>query len=194
MTYALAGAITGGDVLIKRCAPEHCRPVLAKMTDAGIEVEATADTIHVRRPGKIQATDIKTMPHPGFPTDMQQPFVALLSLADGVSVVTETVYENRFRYTTELEKLGADIRVEGRTAIIRGVERLQGAPVFCTDLRAGAAVVVAGLAAEGETTIDNLHHLDRGYEDMVPRLRSLGAKITRGSEQETSGGLRMCSA
>src|ERR1041384_752030 len=122
-----------------------------------------------RRVGKIHATDIKTMPHPGFPTDMQQPFAALLALADGVSMITETVYESRFRYTTELARMGADIRVEDRTAVIHGVDRLTGAPVTCTDLRGGAAVVVAGLAAEGETEISGLEHLDRGYEGIVPK-------------------------
>ncbi len=119
------------------------------------------------------------MPHPGFPTDMHQPFAALLTLADGVSIVTETVYESRFRYTTELERLGADIRVEGPTAIITGVKQLTGAPVTCTDLRGGAAVVVAGLAAQGETTVTNLEHLDRGYEDIVSKLQGLGAQISR---------------
>ncbi len=193
-TFALAAAITGGDVTIQNCVPDHSRLVLAKLADAGIEVSTTEDTMRIRRDGKIQPTDIKTMPHPGFPTDMQQPFVSLLSLADGCSVVTETVYENRFRYTTELEKMGADIRVEGRTAIVRGVERLTGAAVSCTDLRAGAAVVVAGLAAEGETVIDNLHHLDRGYEDIVPKLRSLGARISRSDENSATGGLHVCSA
>ena len=193
-TYALAAAITGGDVMITNCMPEHCRLILAKLNDAGVEVATTVDTMHIRRTGKILPTDIKTMPHPGFPTDMQQPFVSLLSLGDGCSVVTETVYENRFRYTTELEKMGANILVEGRTAIVRGVERLTGAAVSCTDLRAGAAVVVAGLAAEGETIIDNLHHLDRGYEDIVPKLRSLGARISRSGGSSATGGLHVCSA
>ena len=193
-TYALAAAITGGDVLITHCMPEHCRLVIAKLIDAGIKVTVKENSMHVRRVGKILPTDIKTMPHPGFPTDMQQPFVALLSLGDGCSVVTETVYENRFRYTTELEKMGANILVEGRSAIVRGVERLTGAAVSCTDLRAGAAVVVAGLAAEGETIIDNLHHLDRGYEDIVPKLRSLGARISRSGGISATGGLHVCSA
>ncbi|MCW3099749.1 MAG: UDP-N-acetylglucosamine 1-carboxyvinyltransferase [Chthonomonadaceae bacterium] len=193
-TYALAAAITGGDVMITNCMPEHSRLVIAKLTDAGIDVVTTEHTMHVRRIGKILPTDIKTMPHPGFPTDMQQPFVSLLSLGDGCSVVTETVYENRFRYTTELEKMGANILVEGRSAIIRGVERLTGAAVSCTDLRAGAAVLVAGLAAEGETVIDNLHHLDRGYEDIVPKLRSLGARISRSDGTGATGGLHVCSA
>lgn len=193
-TYALAAAITGGDVMLTNCMPDHCRAVIAKMTDAGVKVVTTENTMHVRRTGKILSTDIKTMPHPGFPTDMQQPFVSLLSLCDGCSVVTETVYENRFRYTTELEKMGANILVEGRSAIVRGVERLTGAAVSCTDLRAGAAVVVAGLAAEGETVIDNLHHLDRGYEDIVAKLRGLGARISRSGGESAAGGLHVCSA
>ena len=132
------------------------------------------------------------MPHPGFPTDMQQVFAAMLAMADGSSFITETVYESRFRYTTELQRLGADISVEGRTARINGVERLQAAPVTCTDLRGGAALVIAGLVAEGVTEIDGLDHLDRGYEGMVSKLRSLGAKIRR--ESETDKGVRLCSA
>jgi UDP-N-acetylglucosamine 1-carboxyvinyltransferase len=193
-TFALAAAITGGDVIIQNAVPEHCGPVLSKLEEVGVEVTSVEQGYRVRRVGKIHPTDIKTMPHPGFPTDMQQPFAALLCLADGVSMITETVYESRFRYTTELEKLGADIRVEGRIAKITGVERLTGAPVTCTDLRGGAAVVVAGLAAEGETEIEDLEHLDRGYEHIVPKLRNLGARITRRSETQEAGGLRLCSA
>ncbi len=193
-TFAVAAAITGGDVLIENGVTEHCRPVLAKLVDAGAEVLTEANGFRVRRPGKICHTDVKTMPHPGFPTDMQQPFAALLSLADGVSIITETVYESRFRYTTELAKMGANITVENRVAVINGVERLTGAPVTCTDLRAGAALVVAALAAEGESEIDGLEHLDRGYENIVPNLRALGADIVRGSERTAWGGLRVCSA
>jgi len=194
-TYAVAAAITGGDVRIRGAFADHSRPVLAKLQETGVEVETTEDGIWVRRAiPRVHPIDIKTMPHPGFPTDMQQPFAALLTLADGVSMITETVYESRFRYTTELAKLGANIRVEGRTAKITGVERLTGAPVTCTDLRGGAAVVVAALAAEGETEISGLEHLDRGYENLVPQLRGLGADIVRGSEKWTSGGLRVCSA
>ena len=178
-TFALAAAITGGDIVIKNALADHCRPVLSKLEETGAEVTPIDAGYRVRRVGKIHPTDIKTMPHPGFPTDMQQPFAALLSLADGVSMITETVYESRFRYTTELARMGADIRVEDRSAVIRGVERLTGAPVTCTDLRGGAAVVVAGLAAEGETEIDGLEHLDRGYEGIVPRLQSLGAQVFR---------------
>lgn len=193
-TYALAAAITGGDVLVQNAVADHCRPVLNKLQEAGVEVTVRPDGLRVRRTGRIQPADIVTLPHPGFPTDMQQPFASLLSLAEGVSMISETVYESRFRYTTELERLGANIRVEGRTAKITGVERLTGAPVTCTDLRAGAALIVAGLAAEGETEIDGLHHLDRGYEDIVPKLRALGAQITRASEKRAQGGLRVCSA
>ncbi len=192
-TYAIAAAITGGDVIVKNALAEHCGPVLSKLKQTGTEVLPVEGGYRVRRVKPIQPVDIKTTPHPGFPTDMQQPFVALLCLAGGVSMITETVYESRFRYTTELEKLGADIRVEGRTAKVAGVARLMGASVTCTDLRAGAALVVAGLVAEGETEIDGLEHLDRGYEDIVPRLSGLGANITRGSEQKVSGGLRVCS-
>jgi UDP-N-acetylglucosamine 1-carboxyvinyltransferase len=195
-TYALAAAISGGDVLIRNAVMEHCKPLLAKLEEAGVEVQPdlAARGYRVRRTGKIYPTHVTTMPHPGFPTDMQQPLAALLALASGTSTITETVYESRFRYTTELAKLGADIRVEGRTAIITGVERLTGATVTCTDLRGGAAVIVAGLAAEGYTEIEGLTHLDRGYEGIVPKLRGLGADITRGTERVVAGGLRICSA
>lgn len=186
-TYAIAAAITGGDVVVKQAVAEHLRPVISKLTEIGVEVTKEPDGLRIRRMGKIYPTDIKTMPHPGFPTDMQQPFTAMLSLADGVSIVSETVYESRFRYTTELERMGADIRVEGQTAVIHGVERLMGAPVKCLDLRAGAAVVVAGLAAHGETTVTNLHHLDRGYENIVPNLQALGAQVSRTTDAQPEG-------
>ncbi|MCS6777588.1 MAG: UDP-N-acetylglucosamine 1-carboxyvinyltransferase [Chloroherpetonaceae bacterium] len=191
-TYAVAAAITGGDVFIRNARPEDCRPVLAKLRETGTEVQEYPDGVRVRRvTERILPTDIKTMPHPGFPTDMQQVFASLLTIADGVSLITETVYESRFRYTTELERLGAHIVVEGRTAKITGVPALTAAPVTCTDLRGGAALVVAALVADGATEIDGLHHIDRGYEDLVPRLRQLGAAITR--TQDANGGLRVCS-
>jgi UDP-N-acetylglucosamine 1-carboxyvinyltransferase len=178
-TYAIAAAITGGDIRITNAVADHCRPVISKLIEAGVEVTMESGGLRVRRTGKILPTDIKTMPHPGFPTDMHQPFAALLTLADGVSMVTETVYESRFRYTTELERMGANIRVEGSTAVISGVRGLNGAAVDCTDLRAGAAMVLAGLAAEGETIVSHLDHLDRGYENMVAKLQGLGANVTR---------------
>lgn len=178
-TYAVAAAITGGDVLIEGAVADHSRPLLSKMAEAGADVQTTSEGVRVCRYGRLYPTDIKTLPHPGFPTDMQQPFAALMCLADGVSMITETLYESRFRYTTELERMGADIRVEGRTAKITGVEKLSGARVTCTDLRAGAAMVCAALAAEGETEIDGLTHLDRGYENIVPNLSGLNADIVR---------------
>ena len=184
-TYAVAAAITGGDVVIKGAVGEHLRPVISKLTEAGVEVTQEPDGLRIRRVGRIYPLNLKTMPHPGFPTDMQQCFTAMLTLAQGVSIVTETVYESRFRFATELERMGADIRVEGQTAVIHGVERLTGAPVKCMDLRAGAAVVVAGLAAQGETAITNLHHLDRGYENLVPNLQSLGAQVRRSDSPPT---------
>lgn len=186
-TYAIAAAITGGDVFIRNAVPEHCRPVFLKLADTGAEVTPLPDGVRVRRVGRLTQTDIKTMPHPGFPTDMQQPFTALLTLAEGVSIVTETVYESRFRYTTELQRLGAEIRVEGPTAVITGVRQLTGAPVSCTDLRGGAAVVLAGLMAQGETTVTNLSHLDRGYEGIVGRLNSLGACVERVPDSGSNG-------
>jgi UDP-N-acetylglucosamine 1-carboxyvinyltransferase len=178
-TYAVAAAITGGDVMIENAVADHSRPLLSKLAEAGVDIESSSRGIHVRRAGKIYPTDIKTLPHPGFPTDMQQPFTALMCLADGVSMVTETLYESRFRYTTELERMGADIRVDGRTAKITGVQQLSGARVTCTDLRAGAAMVCAALSADGETEITGLTHLDRGYENIVPNLQGLGADIVR---------------
>ncbi len=186
-TYAVAAAITGGDVTIRNAVYDHCRPVFSKLLDAGVEILAEPNAVRIRRRGALRPVDIKTTPHPGFPTDMQQVFTAMLSLADGVSLVTETVYESRFRYTTELAKMGANIYVENRAAKITGVARLSGASVSCTDLRGGAALLVAGLAADGETDIDHLQHLDRGYEDIVPNLRDLGARITRG----TAGRVRL---
>ena len=178
-TYAVAAAITGGDILIQNSCPEHCGPIFSKLRETGTEVTLDSKGVRIRRVGKIRPADIKTLPHPGFPTDMQQPFASLLSLADGTSMITETLYESRFRYTTELERMGADIRVEGSAAKITGVSKLSGATVTCTDLRAGAALVVAALAAEGQSDISGLIHLDRGYEDIVPRLYGLGADIVR---------------
>jgi UDP-N-acetylglucosamine 1-carboxyvinyltransferase len=190
-TYAIAAAITGGDVLVRDAVYDHCRPLFAKMLEAGVQIDSDARGVRVRRSARnILSTDIMTMPHPGFPTDMQSIMGAMLSIADGTSVVTETIYENRFRYTMELAKMGAEIRISGRNAIITGVPRLSGAPVACPDLRGGAALVIAGLAAEGETRIADLYHLDRGYEGMVKKLNSLGADIERCAEPE---GTQLCS-
>ncbi|MCA1597008.1 MAG: UDP-N-acetylglucosamine 1-carboxyvinyltransferase, partial [Chloroflexi bacterium] len=164
---------------VQGCVVEHLLPVLMNLEAIGCQIEVGKTTAVVTGPEKILPIDIKTMPYPGFATDMQQPFGALCALADGTSTITETVYESRFKYTNELVRMGADILVEGRTAIFRGVPRLTGAQVQANDLRSGAAMVLAGLAAQGETQISELQYLDRGYEDMVGKLKGLGAVISR---------------
>ncbi len=179
-TFLVAGAITRSDLLLSPVAPEHLVPVIAKLRDIGVTViEEAPDCLHVLPAERLIATDIETLPHPGFPTDMQAPFMALLSIAEGDSVINETVFENRLRHASELNRLGADIRVKGNTAFVRGVPMLSGAPVIGTDLRAAAALVVAGLAANGKTTIQGLHYLDRGYDRLDFKLQQLGAKIQR---------------
>jgi UDP-N-acetylglucosamine 1-carboxyvinyltransferase len=192
-TFAVAAAITGGDVFIKDAVVDHLRPVISKLTEAGVRITEGDGGIHVQMEGPIHPVDIKTAPHPGFPTDMQQPFAALLSVACGTSIITETVYESRFRYVNELNRMGAQVRVAGRTAVIEGVEQLTGAPVTATDLRAGANLICAAMVAEGETEISGVEHIDRGYDDVVGKLQSLGASIQRGDEQPGTGGLRVCS-
>jgi UDP-N-acetylglucosamine 1-carboxyvinyltransferase len=178
-TFAIAAAITRGDVTLVDAIPEHCTAVLQKLQEAGIQVSTGKDWVRIVNNRRPIATDIKTMPHPGFPTDMQQPFTAMLTIADGTSVVSENVYERRFKYVGELQRMGADISVEGRTAIIRGVPNLTGAEVTATDLRAGAALIIAGLAAEGQTIISGVDHIDRGYENIERKLALLGAEIAR---------------
>ncbi len=179
-TFLVVGAITRSDLMLSPVAPEHLVPVIAKLRDIGVTViEEAPDCLHVLPAERLIATDIETLPHPGFPTDMQAPFMALLSIAEGDSVINETVFENRLRHASELNRLGADIRVKGNTAFVRGVPMLSGAPVIGTDLRAAAALVVAGLAANGKTTIQGLHYLDRGYDRLDFKLQQLGAKIQR---------------
>lgn len=178
-TFAIAAAITRGDVTMRGAFAEHCTAVLQKLQEAGIKVSSGGDWIRVSCDRRPDAVDIKTMPHPGFPTDMQQPFAALLSIADGTSVISENVYERRFKYVAELQRMGADIVQEGRTAIIKGVPKLTGAEVSSSDLRAGAALVIAGLAAEGRTEVAGIEHVDRGYENIVGKLASLGAMVAR---------------
>ncbi|MCS7163506.1 MAG: UDP-N-acetylglucosamine 1-carboxyvinyltransferase [Thermodesulfovibrio sp.] len=175
---AIAGA-TGGDILLKGCKVEHIDAIVLKMKDAGIVFKETKDGLRVIGPKKLQAVDIKTMPYPGFPTDMQAQFMAMMTVANGTSVIKETIFENRFMHVAELRRMGADITVEGNTATVRGVKRLKGAPVMATDLRASASLVIAGLIAEGETVIDRIYHLDRGYEELDKKLIQLGAKIRR---------------
>jgi len=179
-TFLVAGAITRSEFTLSPVAPDHLFPVIAKMREMGITIiEEAPDCLRILRAEKLKAIDIETLPHPGFPTDMQAPFMALLALAEGDSLINESVFENRLRHASELNRLGADIRVKGNTAFVRGVPILSGAPVIGTDLRASAALVLAGLAAEGQTTIQGLHHLDRGYDRFDLKLQQLGAKIFR---------------
>lgn len=178
-TYLVAGAITGGEVTVENVVPEHLKAVVAKLRETGSLVEEDHTRIHLKGQGRPRAADIRTMPYPGFPTDMQAQMMALLSVADGCSVITETVFENRFMHVEELKRMGANIKIEGRSAVVRGVRKLTGAPVKATDLRAGAGLVLAALVAEGVSEVCGVHHLDRGYADLHLKLRSLGADITR---------------
>ena len=182
-TFLLAAAITRSELLLSPVAPEHLIPVIAKLRDIGVTIiEEKPEHLRILPAETLKATDIETQYHPGFPTDMQAPFMALLTLAEGDSVINESVFENRLRHASELNRLGADIRVKGNAAFVRGVPKLSGAPVLGTDLRASAALVIAGLAAEGKTTIQGLQHLDRGYDRLDMKLQQLGAKILRVGE------------
>lgn len=178
-TYLVAAAVTGGEVTVENIIPEHVEPVLAKLREAGAEFEAAGNAVQVKCPERLRAVDVKTLPYPGFPTDMQPQFVALLSLAEGTSTVTETIFENRFKHVPELRRLGADIRLEGNTVIVKGKRTLSGAVVEASDLRAGAALVLAGLAADNTTVVEQVEHIDRGYERLEEKLRNLGANIAR---------------
>jgi UDP-N-acetylglucosamine 1-carboxyvinyltransferase len=178
-TYLLAGAITNGDVTVTGIVPEHQTAVLSKLREMGCDVYEGHDWVRVACNKKLEATRIKTMPYPGFPTDMQQPMTALMALANGVSVMDETIYESRIGHVQELNRMGAKIAQTGQTSIIEGVDKLSGAHVWASDLRAGAALVVAALAAEGETVVRNIHFIDRGYERMDAVLRALGGDIQR---------------
>jgi UDP-N-acetylglucosamine 1-carboxyvinyltransferase len=178
-TYAVAAAITSGDVTVTRCIPEHLRMELAKLAATGCEVDQGVGWLRVKGPQRPDPIDFATLPYPGFHTDMQPQMVALLSLATGTSVITENLYDARYRYVGELARMGADISIEAQHAIIRGVERLSGCPVLAPDIRAGAALVIAGLAAAGETGVSDPSHIDRGYEDFVDTLSALGAAIER---------------
>ncbi len=179
-TYLVAAAMTGGKVRLNNAAYEHLDAVILKLREAGASVETGEQHIeidmHGRRPGSV---DIRTTPYPGFPTDMQAQFCALNAIAGGVGTITETIFENRFQHVLELQRMGADIQIEGNTAVCRGVDRLTAAPVMATDLRASAGLVLAGLAAEGETLVDRIYHVDRGYERIEEKLRQLGAQIKR---------------
>lgn len=181
-TYMVAAAMTKGDVYIENAISEHLKPVIAKLKEANVEIIEDINGIRVRGNGQIKAVDIKTLPYPGFPTDMQAQFMAMSTIAEGTSVVSETVFENRFMHVDELKRMGANIKIEGRSAVVEGVAKLTGCEVKATDLRAGAAMVLAGLVAEGETRVGCIHHIDRGYDGLVNKLCGLGADIARVDE------------
>ena len=176
-TYMAAVAAAGGEVLIKNVTPKHLDCITAKLVEMGVEVEELDDAVRVRRSGPISRTNVKTMPYPGFPTDMQPQIAAVLCLANGTSVLTEGVWDSRYRYVDEFRRMGAQIQVDGKVAVIEGVPALTGAPVHACDLRAGAAMVIAGLAAQGVTEVDGIYHIERGYENLVGKLAGVGADI-----------------
>ncbi|AFS77288.1 UDP-N-acetylglucosamine 1-carboxyvinyltransferase MurA [Gottschalkia acidurici 9a] len=178
-TFMVAAALTDGDVTVENIITDHMKPIIAKLKEAGAKVEENGESIRVKGNGKLKPIDIKTLPYPGFPTDMQSQFMTLMGLAKGTSMMIETVFENRFMHVDELKRMGANIKIDGRSAIIQGVDKLQGAPVKATDLRAGAALILAGLISDGKTEISDIYHIDRGYSDIEDKFRSLGANIYR---------------
>lgn len=178
-TYLAAGAITRGDVTATHCRPDHLDAVLMKLREAGADIQEEKDTVRLAMPDMLKGTDVRTLPFPGFPTDMQAQMVALMSLAEGTSVITETVFESRFMHVEELRRMGADIRVESNRLVVTGCKKLTGAPVMASDLRASAGLIVAGLAAEGTTQVQRVYHLDRGYERIEEKLGALGARVRR---------------
>ena len=178
-TYMVAAAMTKGDVYIENAISEHLKPVIAKLKEAGVQIEEDVNGVRVWCDKQTKAVDIKTMPYPGFPTDMQAQFMAMMAVSEGTGLVTETVFENRFMHVDELKRMGANIKIDGRTSVVEGVNSLTGCQVKATDLRAGAAMVLAGLVAEGETQVGYIHHIDRGYDHLVDKLVGLGADICR---------------
>ena len=181
-TFMAAAGITGGKIRIKACRWEHLDAIIMKLTEAGIEIEKDGEDIIVRGPERLAAVNVKTMPYPGFPTDMQAQFMAMMSIADGTSVITENIFENRFMHVSELMRMGANIIIDGATATVNGIPFLRGAPVMATDLRASASLIIAGLVARGETHVSRIYHLDRGYDAIERKLRALGADIERAKE------------
>jgi len=181
-TYMVAVAATHGDAVLKNVRPDHLRNPIAKLTAAGIAVDVTDNTVHVKATNGIQSVDIETAPYPGFPTDLQAQFMALMTQADGVALIKETIFENRFQHVQELSRLGASLQIDGNRVIVRGGSQLQGAEVMATDLRASASLVIAGLAASGKTTVHRIYHLDRGYHCFDEKLKGLGARISRQPE------------
>ena len=181
-TFMAAAAITGGDILLENAKEEHLKPVIAKLAECNVKTETTEDGLRVYRKGKLHPIQLKTMPYPGFPTDMQAQFMSLMTVAKGTSVITETVFENRFMHAGELQRMGADIKIDSRSAVIEGVEGLTGAKVRATDLRAGAALILSALAAKGDTEISDIYHIERGYYNIDEKLRQLGASIRKEEE------------
>lgn len=181
-TFMVAAAITNGNVEIDNVVPDHLKPIIAKLKETGLEISEELTSIKIKSTGILKPVDVKTLPYPGFPTDMQAQMTSLLSRTQGTSIVTETIFENRFMHVSELKRMGANIKIDGRTAVIEGKSNLTGAAVKATDLRAGAALVLAGLAAEGATEITEIQHIDRGYCKFEEKLRTLGAKIQRVEE------------
>ncbi|MGH8022087.1 MAG: UDP-N-acetylglucosamine 1-carboxyvinyltransferase, partial [Limisphaerales bacterium] len=182
-TFAMAAAATDGNVTIRNCRPDHLRAVVDKLNEAGVVAQPRGDTLTVRRGKQLKAADVTTLPYSGYPTDAQAQMMSLLTLAPGISIITERIFESRFMHVSELARLGADIEIEGPSAIVKGGRPLSGAPVMASDLRASAALVIAGLAAKGQTQVNRIYHLDRGYERMDVKLRKLGAKIQRVQER-----------
>jgi len=178
-SFVIAGALIGGDVRVTGARPEHLEAFLIKLKEAGVMLETDANSVRVRGNGKIKSVDVTTLPYPGFPTDLQAQMMVLMSVADGVSVITETIFENRFMHALELDRMGTDIRLEGNRAVVRGVRELSGAPVMATDLRASVSLILAGLVANGTTEVARVYHLDRGYEQIERKLSKLGAGIQR---------------
>jgi UDP-N-acetylglucosamine 1-carboxyvinyltransferase len=182
-TFLCAAAITGGEIRLLGTSTGYLDAVVDKLLDAGCEITgektATHESIHIIAPPRLKAVSIRTAPYPAFPTDMQAQFMAINSVADGTAIIRETIFENRFMHAVEMQRLGADIKIDGNTAVMKGVEKLQGATVMATDLRASASLVVAGLVAEGETHIERIYHLDRGYDNIEGKLNALGANIRR---------------
>jgi UDP-N-acetylglucosamine 1-carboxyvinyltransferase len=178
-SFVIAGALTGGDMRVAGARPEHLEAFLIKLKEVGVTLETDVNSVRVRGNGKIKSVDVTTLPYPGFPTDLQAQMMVLMSVADGVSVITETIFENRFMHALELDRMGTDIRLEGNRAVVRGVRELSGAPVMATDLRASVSLILAGLVANGTTEVARVYHLDRGYEEIEKKLSQLGAEIQR---------------
>ena len=181
-TYLIAVGTAGGEATLTHCNPAHLPALIEKLRAAGLIIKESGSSIFVSRPAKVHSIDIKTQPYPGFPTDLQAQLMALMSLSSGLSVITETIFENRFMHVAELKRMGADIKINGNSAIVKGIDQLKGARVMATDLRASASLVVAGLAAQGITEISRIYHLERGYEDMVGKLQGIGARVSKTKE------------